>query len=63
MKFYGDTNATLSKAIGCSAAQFSAKLNGTRDAEFWQSEIGIIIERYQLSNEDMKKIFFLEDII
>lgn len=58
MKLFGDTNASLADAIGCSAQRLSAKINETNDAEFNQGEIKAIKERYNLSHEEVDAIFF-----
>lgn len=58
MKLFGDTNASLADAIGCSAQRLSAKINETNGAEFNQSEIKAIKERYNLSHEEVDAIFF-----
>jgi hypothetical protein len=62
MALYGDNNGTLAEAIGCSPQRFSAKINGTDGAEFVQSEIQIIKERYNLENNEAMDIFFAEDV-
>lgn len=58
MKLFGDTNASLADAIGCSAQRLSAKINETNGAEFNQGEIKAIKERYNLSHEEVDAIFF-----
>ena len=58
MKLFGDTNASLADAIGCSAQRLSAKINETGGAEFNQSEIKAIKARYNLSHEEIDQIFF-----
>ena len=58
MKIYGDTNATLAAAVGCSPQRFSAKINEKDGAEFTQGEIGRIIRRYRLTNDETHAIFF-----
>lgn len=58
MKLFGDTNASLADAIGCSAQRLSAKINETNGAEFNQSEIKAIKKRYNLSHEEVDAIFF-----
>lgn len=44
MMKYGDTAGVLAKAIGCSQATFSAKINEWKGREFTQGEIAIIIK-------------------
>jgi len=58
MVLHGDTNATLAKAIGLSAQRLSAKINETNGAEFTQSEIQKIKERYSLTLQEADEIFF-----
>ena len=61
MKKYGDTQEDLAKYIGISLQQFNAKLN-ERGAEFTQSEIQKIIEKYNLTSEEVHTIFFTQDV-
>lgn len=58
MKLFGDTNAVLADAIGISAQRLSAKINETGGAEFTQSEIQAVKERYNLTMEEVDTIFF-----
>jgi hypothetical protein len=58
MKLHGDTQEDLAKWIGISVTRFNAKLNGTGGAEFTQSEILKIKERYNLTSEEVNAIFF-----
>ena len=58
MKKYGDRNEDLAKYIGISPQRFSAKLNETGGAEFTQSEIQKVKERYNLTSEEVDAIFF-----
>ena len=58
MALFGDTGATLAKALGISRQQFSAKINETNGAEFTQREIKIIRNRYALSGAEIDDIFF-----
>lgn len=60
MKIYGDTNATLATAVGCSPQRMSAKINAKDGAEFTQGQIGIMIKRYHLTNEEVHSIFFAD---
>lgn len=57
MALYGDTNETLSKALDLSQQRLSAKRNSTNGAEFTQSEIQIIKERYNLTDQEVVEIF------
>ena len=58
MKKHGDRNEDLAKYIGISPQRFSAKLNETNGAEFTQSEIQKVKERYNLTSEEVNVIFF-----
>lgn len=55
----GDTQKTLAKVIGISLQRFNAKINENGGAEFTQSEIRKIKERYNLTSEDVNAIFLL----
>lgn len=57
MALHGDNGGTLSEALGLSQQRFSAKLNGN-NAEFTQSEIQTIKDRYNLTPEEIEDIFF-----
>lgn len=54
---HNDTGETLSKALGITRGTLSKKMNGA-DADFTQSEMSTIIERYNLSSERATEIFF-----
>ena len=58
MKLYGDTGNSLSNYLGIARSTFSAKINETNGAEFTQSEISSIKEKYNLTPEDVVDIFF-----
>lgn len=58
MKLYGDTGTTLAAFIGIARTTFSAKINETHGAEFTQSEIAKIKERYNLTADEIDSIFF-----
>ena len=62
MVLHGDTSAVLAGAIGVSPQTFSAKINERNGAEFTQSEISKIRERYNLSPEEVDDIFFKEKV-
>jgi len=62
MKIHGDNQSDLAVAIGISVQTFNRKLNGTDGAEFSQSEIIKIIERYDLTAEEVYEIFFSQDV-
>ena len=58
MKLNGDTGNTLAEFLGIARSTFSAKLNRTNGAEFTVREIRAIRERYNLSAEQVDRIFF-----
>ncbi len=60
MKLFGDTNASLAKAIGISPQRLSAKINETGGAEFVQGEIERIKDRYNLTPDEVNDIFFTQ---
>lgn len=62
MKLYGDTGATLAAFIGIARTTFSAKINETHGAEFTQSEIAKIKERYNLTADEIDSIFFTSKV-
>lgn len=53
---YGDKQEDLAAALGITSATLSLKINS--EAEFKRNEIEMIIKRYSLSTEDMRRIFF-----
>lgn len=57
---YGETATELANAMGIHETTLSAKINGS--AEFKQSEINFIVERYGLSSDDTMAIFFKERV-
>ena len=54
---HGDTQETLAKAMGISLSRLNAKIN-SENAEFRQTEIIFIKDRYNLSAADVDSIFF-----
>lgn len=62
MKLFGDTNASLATYIGISPSRLSAKINGYKDAEFTQSEMDAIRNRYLLSDTEFTSIFFAHGV-
>lgn len=48
----------LAEAMGLSLSRLNAKINETSGAEFTQSEIAFIRDRYKLSNTQVNDIFF-----
>jgi len=57
MKLYGDTGNDLAECLGIARSTFSLKIN-ENGAEFTQSEITKIKNRYNLSADDINHIFF-----
>lgn len=55
---YGDTQKALAMALGVSLSGINAKINATGGAEFKQTEIGFIKNRYALSAREVDQIFF-----
>ena len=62
MKLFNDTQETLANAIGISLSRLNAKINETGGAEFTQSEIQIIKQRYSLTNDEVIEIFFNQKV-
>lgn len=59
---YDKTQENLAEAMGISLSRLNAKINGTGGADFSQSEIAFIRNRYNLSNRDVCDIFFAKDV-
>ena len=62
----GDTTIALAQCLGVNRQNASVKVNGKR--EFKQSEIAKIIKRYDLSDQEVRAIFwddydFGEDVL
>lgn len=62
MARHGDTSRELAKAIGISSSSLSCKMNGKRDQKFSQPEMQKIIDRYELTADDVMIIFFASDV-
>lgn len=58
---FGDTQKTLSEALGISLSRLNAKINGN-NAEFTQNEILFIKSRYKLTAKEIDAIFFSEKV-
>ena len=56
MALHGDTRRTLAQALGVTTHTVGEKINGHSD--FKQSEIKIVIDRYNLTPTQVDKIFF-----
>ena len=52
----GDTGNELAKALNISAPALSSMLNGKR--AFRLKDVAVISDRYALSGDDIKRIFF-----
>lgn len=60
MARFGDKQEDLANALGLSSAGLSNRINGFTD--FRRNEIEIIIMRYKLSPDDVKRIFFADTV-
>lgn len=60
MKLYGDNQSDVAEYIGISVQRFNAKLNRSDGAEFTQGEIFKIIQKYNLTAEEVMQIFFAD---
>lgn len=54
----GDTQKTLSEAMGLSLSRFNAKINERNGATLNLPEMNFIVERYRLSCEKAMAIFY-----
>lgn len=59
MVLHGDGNKELAECLGISEQSVSAKIN-ENGTEFKQGEIAKIIERYNLTAEQVEAIFFCD---
>ena len=60
MARHGDNGQSLARALGISLAAFSDKINAKTC--FKQTEIQVIIDRYNLGAEETQKIFFTLEV-
>ncbi len=58
IKRYDGVQRNLAEALGISLSRLNAKINGTSNAEFTQSEMATIKERYHLNDKVFNQIFF-----
>lgn len=58
---YGDTYSSLANALGISLTALSYKMNAKVNG-FTQKEIQMIVDRYNLSAEAIKRIFFTHEM-
>lgn len=56
MREFGDTQSGLARILGITESTLSWKINGK--AEFKQLEIKTIADRYDLTGEEIKSMFF-----
>lgn len=62
MAEYGDTQAKLADAMGISLSRLNAKINEAKGAEFVQSEIQFIADRYHMKAKDVTAVFFAQKV-
>lgn len=62
MKLHGDTGTALAEYLEIARSTFSAKINETNGAEFTQSEMAKIKNKYSLSPDEMVNIFFTRGV-
>lgn len=62
MARHGDTNGMLATALGKSQPTLSSKINGKRNQFFTQPEIQKIIDRYNLTPDEVMTIFFASKV-
>lgn len=58
MKLHGDTFQSLASYLGMARCTFSYKINETNGAEFTQTEIARIKNKYDLTAAQLISIFF-----
>lgn len=58
MKKHGDIQSDLADYIGISLQRFNAKLNEKDGAEFTKGEIAKIKQKYNLTADEVDRIFF-----
>ena len=61
MKLLGDNQDTLARALDLSLTRTNAKINGTDGAQFNPDEIKVIMDRYDLTPDEVVQIFFIEN--
>jgi len=61
IKIHDGKQSVLADAMGLSLSRLNAKINET-DAEFTQSEIVFIRDRYKLSTSEVTDIFFSPEV-
>ncbi len=58
IKMYDGSQSVLADAMGLSLSRLNAKINETGGAEFSQSEIAFIRDRYRMSKSQVTDVFF-----
>jgi len=58
MVLHGETAKCLCEALGITEQSFSQKINNPAGGQFTQREIKVIVERYSLTDSEIKDIFF-----
>lgn len=58
MKLYGDTQASLAKALNISESSLNSKINGRNGGQFTHVQLIMIRDRYKLSCKEFDLIFF-----
>jgi hypothetical protein len=58
----GDTQESLASAMCISLSRLNAKINEYAGAEFTQSEIAFIAQRYSMTPEDVSVVFFAKKV-
>lgn len=61
IKIHDGSQSVLANAMGLSLSRLNAKINETQ-AEFSQSEIAFIRDRYKLSTKEVTDIFFSDKV-
>ena len=61
IKIHDGSQSVLADAMGLSLSRLNAKINET-DAEFTQSEIVFIRDRYHLTTSEVTDIFFSPEV-
>lgn len=61
IKIHDGSQSVLANAMGLSLSRLNAKINETQ-AEFSQSEIAFIRDRYKLSTKEVTDIFFNDKV-
>ena len=61
IKIHDGSQSVLANAMGLSLSRLNAKINETQ-AEFSQSEIAFIRDRYKLSTKEVADIFFNDKV-